>query len=111
MNGTIGEALARGVCTLQDRRGWLKSAGAMALLGLADTSQAAGAKKNGGNGGKQSGNPDKKRCKRQVEQCRTVITSLCAGIPDCIDALICCDEFEKCQADDALSCIFPPQPA
>lgn len=47
-----------------------------------------------------------KRCRKQVEQCVTSLTTACAGDAGCLENLVCCDLFADCNATAALPCIF-----
>jgi hypothetical protein len=57
----------------------------------------------------QAGHRCKRRCKAQVEPCRTVIEQACASPgsdPDCADRLLpCCDPLATCDAGAAFQCI------
>ena len=47
-----------------------------------------------------------RRCRPQADQCRTSLTSICAGEPTCLGLLTCCDLFADCNAEAAVTCIF-----
>ena len=46
-----------------------------------------------------------KFCKKQVPECNTLITVQCAGDPDCLDALPCCQELATCDFGGFLNCL------
>lgn len=52
-----------------------------------------------------------KKCKKQEGPCRDFFTGVCEGDPECEPMIDCCASFSTCDADAALSCMFPPPPS
>lgn len=79
------------------RRATLLALGGAALV-------AAPAAAKGGDGAK-AGKKARKACKRQGEQCRRLVISICNGDPECIDGqLRCCAFFATCKAAPGFAC-------
>lgn len=55
--------------------------------------------------GKKGKKKARQLCQKQVAECQTALTALCAGEPVCLEGLGCCDFFGQCDTTGALACI------
>jgi hypothetical protein len=105
MNDTTLDTITRQTATVSRRSTVMALGGALLAEAFTGTAAAKGGKKAGKKAGKQA----KKTCKDQVQKCRNTITVGCAD--ECGDdvleaALVCCNQFAKCNAGAALECFF-----
>jgi hypothetical protein len=98
MNALTLDRVARQVATPSSRRSTL-ALGAVMAATLARP--AAG---KAGKAGKKAKKQARKRCQQQVAQCQDVLPGLCAGDPNCLGLLRCCDLFGQCNTTGALAC-------
>jgi hypothetical protein len=55
--------------------------------------------------GKKAKKKARQLCQKQVAECQTALTALCAGEPVCLEGLVCCELFGECDTTGALVCI------
>lgn len=65
---------------------------------------------NGGDGGNgeepvNDVAPCPDRCPPQVTECRNMLSSICAGSPQCADILNCCTALRSCDAEEFVTCM------
>ena len=108
------DAMARDAASVSRRRS-LMTLGAAGLLAVRAGPVAADAKKasavtaegkKGHKKKKKNKQPAPDRCAPQVEPCNNFITTVCAGDPDCLDALQCCSHLATCDAGGFFSCVI-----
>jgi hypothetical protein len=86
-----------------DRRGSLLTLGGAAVTAALAEPTVVQAGKIARNARKRS----KKKCKRQVDACRSSLTTLCSGDPECEpNFLPCCSDLSDCKAGRSLDCFF-----
>jgi CelD/BcsL family acetyltransferase involved in cellulose biosynthesis len=99
------DALARSAEPAPDRRAALKTAGAATIGAILAAPAAAGARRNDGKKGHKKA---RKRCKRQVRQCRAFVLAECADDQECQATFLrCCGFLATCNAGATLRCLFP----
>jgi hypothetical protein len=90
--------LSRRAHAAVSRRASLLGLGGAALASLAAPATTAHAGKAGKNA--------KKKCKRQVGQCRAAWEDLCMGNPNCeSDFFACCQPLARCDVAAYLTCV------
>jgi hypothetical protein len=82
------------------RRASLMTLGTAGLAALASPLTVDAKKKK-----KKKGDVNK-LCKRQIGECNTFVTITCAGDPECLDALPCCQELKTCDFAGFLNCLI-----
>ena len=109
------ESFVRSAAGEASRRGSLMTLAAAGLAAVLASSSTAEAKNKGGKKKKKqrpappspaSPPPPPDRCAPQVEECSTVVTSLCNGNAQCLDAPACCSFLSTCNASGFLSCFL-----
>jgi hypothetical protein len=88
------------------RRASLLTLGAAGLAGVAVPMVGLAKKKK-----KKKKGDVNKFCKQQVSDCQTFVTVQCAGNPDCLDALPCCDPLATCDFGGWLNCLIAAEMA
>ena len=96
------------------RRGSMMTLGAAGLAAIFASSFSTEAKNKGSKKKKKqrqvppppASPPLPDLCAPQVEECSTVVTSLCNGDPKCVDAPACCSFLGTCNASGFLSCFL-----
>ena len=129
MSELIIDSITRHAADAVSRRASILALGGMALAAVSAVPASAKGKKKGKNrkdrkkatGGGEVVSPTpaapaptgptgeqlaQTRCAAQGAQCRAFLTAACGDSQDCLEALICCDQFATCNAATGLSCIF-----
>ena len=100
MNDQTFDGLARRAGVIRNRRASLKMLGAAALAAAIESPRRTVA----GKAGKRA----KKKCRKQVKQCRAFFTEFCGGSPGCEGPLLpCCGRLGRCKAAAFLECMLP----
>jgi hypothetical protein len=127
MSEQIIDTVTRRAADAVSRRASILALGGVALAALTAVPAAAKGGKGGKGKGKKKGKNRKNgnggtgnivnpgptgqeiaqvRCAAQGDQCRTSLTAICAGEPQCLEGLACCDLFATCDAAGGLTCII-----
>ena len=101
MKAPVSDAAALRPADTASRRGsfGLLSGAMLAVLAAPLSAQARNGNGNG------AGKKANKRCKRQVDGCRTAVLALCGGSPTCVAGAACCSSLGTCNADGFFACV------
>lgn len=97
------DAVTRQAADAMSRRKSMLALGGLALAAsLAEPPAALGKKKK-----RRAKKQVRKKCRRQVRDCRNFFSGFCGGIPECEEEFYpCCEELAKCDAGAMFTCLF-----